>query len=201
MNVLIERLPREISINGQAFAVDADFRTCLRIILAFEDPELTGSEKASVLLANLYEDKPEDVEAAVEAGVTFLNGGKAVESEDVGDFTGRLYSFNQDAPYIYSAFRQTHGIDLESVEFLHWWKFLYLFMDLGNETTFCNLVSLRKRVKTGKASKEELAAYREMRDLVEIEEPDTRTDEEKAKADEFMKLVEEGRKKRENRQD
>jgi len=62
-------------------------------------------------------------------------------------------------------------------------------MDLGSETSFCQLVGLRKRLKTGKASKEEREQALEMGDLIEVQEPDTRTPEEREREEEFMRLI------------
>lgn len=124
-------------------------------------------------------------QALIQANL-FLNGGEVAESDD--EIPMRLYSFAKDASFIYAAFRATHGIDLTSAD-LHWWSFLALFMDLGSETTFCQLVSLRKRIKTGKATKYEREAAREMGELFEVPEVDTRTFEQKEAEDRFMKLV------------
>lgn len=194
MNLLTDQLPTAVEIDGRVYAINTDFRACLRVILAYEDGELTSYEKQLVLLENLYAERPHDLAEAVRVGMRFLNGGREQGEDDNGG--PRLYSFQQDAGFIYAAFRQTHGVDLE-IETLHWWKFLTLFMDLGGETTFCNLVSLRKRVKTGKATKDELRAYREMRDVVDLPEPDTRTSAEREQELEFLRLVEEGKRKRE----
>lgn len=195
MNLLVDELPEAVEIDGQEYPIRCDHRTCIRIILAFEDDELTGLEKQAILLENLYgANKPPDLGAALEMGLKFLNGGETGEPRGAGE-GGRLYSFRQDASYIYAAFKQTHGIDLERDD-LHWWKFLALFMDLGADTTFCNLVSLRKRIKTGKASKEEMRCYREMRDVIDLPEPDTRTLEEREREAEFLRLVAEGERRR-----
>jgi hypothetical protein len=155
------------------------------VILAFEDDQLTNAEKQMIMLQNLYPEPIEDVKTAFEQGMKFLDGGKVNEEEDNGP---RLFSFEKDASLIFSAFRQTHGIDLETAE-LHWWKFLALFMDLGADTAFCNLVGLRKRVKNGTASKEEKAMAREMGDMFDVPEPDTRTPEEREQEAEFMRMV------------
>jgi hypothetical protein len=187
LNILTQALPSAVAIDGQEYALNTDFRYALRVILAFEDESLTGYEKQMILLQNLYPQPPHDLKAALEKGLKFLDGGHgSVEGEN--DPGPRLYSFGKDASYIFSAFRQTHGIDLETAT-LHWWAFLALFMDLGSETTFCNLVSLRKRVWTGKATKEERAAAREMGETFEIPQPDTRTGEEKEREAEFMRLL------------
>lgn len=158
-------------------------------ILAFEDNELTAFEKQVVLLENLFLDKPPLSEETVERAQWFLNGGK--ESKD-GEGGLSLFSFTKDADFIFAAFRQTHGIDLQTEE-MHWWKFLALFMDMGSETTFCNLVALRKRVKTGKASKEERAIAREIGDLFDVPEIDDLTLEEREREAEFLAFVEEAR--------
>lgn len=169
-----------------------DFRVCLKVITAFEDPELTGFEKQLVMLKNLYPSIPEDIKAATIQAVKFLDGGK--EHREEGEPSPRLYSFSKDAGFIFSAFKQTHNIDLASTEEMHWWKFLALFMDLGSETTFCSLTGLRKRVKNGTATKEERQAAREMGDTFDVPELDTRTLDEKEQEEEFMKLVREAEK-------
>ena len=187
MNLLVDQFPEAVEIDGIEYPIETDFRACLRTILACEDPELTPLEKQRVMLENLYLEPPHDLRKAFEQAVKFLNGGENQEDSD----GLRLYSFDKDARWIFSAFRQTHGIDLETAE-LHWWKFLALFMDLGSDTAFCGLVHLRKRLKTGKATKEEKQAAREMGDLIDVPELDTRTLEEREQEAEFMRLVKGG---------
>jgi hypothetical protein len=189
VNILTDELPSTVEIAGTEYQIVTDFRACLKTILAYEDNDLTPQEKQSVLLSNLYPVIPENIQAAFEQANRFLNGGKELEESSAP----RLYSFAKDSDFIFSAFRQTHGIDLQKAE-LHWWSFLALFMDLGSETTFCQLVSLRKRIKTGKATKEERQAAREMGELIDVPEIDTRSIEEKLAEQEFLRLVAKGRK-------
>jgi hypothetical protein len=185
VNILVQSLPESLEVDGEQYPINTDYRAALRVILAFEDDALTGYEKQVILFRNLYKRTPSNLQAAAERAMWYLNGGKEAESEQDAP---RLYSFSKDAQFIFAAFRQTHGIDLQKAE-LHWWEFLALFMDLGQETTFSNLIGLRKRVKSGAATKEERAAAREMGDLFDIPEPDTRTLDEKILEQEFLKLV------------
>lgn len=134
----------------------------------------------------VYVNMPQDIEQAIIKAHLFLNGGEITESDDP---PMRLYSFEKDANYIFAAFRQTHGIDLQTTD-LHWWKFLALFMDLGSETTFCQLVSLRKRIKTGKATKEERETAREMGEVFDVPEVDDRTLDEKEAEQDFLRKLE-----------
>ena len=66
MNILTEELPKTIEIHGKKYPVNSDFRNCLRIMLAFEDNELTQHEKQVVLLDNLYVLRPDDIQASLE---------------------------------------------------------------------------------------------------------------------------------------
>lgn len=188
MNILVDRLPTTIEIDGASYRIDADFRACLRIIMAFEDSELTQLEKYLLFFDNLYIDKPGEVETALKRGAEFLNCGK--EDGEYGADAGlRVFSWNKDANLIYAAFQQTHGIDLTAVEFMHWWRFVALFMDMGSDTAFCNLVGLRQKVMTGKASKEERQAAREMGQMFVVDPIDDRSIEEIEAERAFMELI------------
>jgi len=156
MNILTDTLPTSIEIDGRAWEINTDFRDCLRIILALEDDELIEQEKQFVLLSVLYKEIPSNTAQALVQGSRFLNGGKAVSKVR----TYRYYSMDKDAGFVFSAFKQTHDIDLEQIEYLHFWKFLAYFMDLGSNTM----------VKTGKASKEERKLALELGDMFVVPE-------------------------------
>ncbi len=189
MNILVEQFPTTVSINGKQVEVNSDFRSCLKIILAFEDNELTPQEKQMILFNNMYGELPDDLREAAVQAVKFLNGGKDKEEGEDEAPGPTLYSFSKDASFIFSAMKQTHGIELDKAE-LHWWKFLALFMDLGPETTFSNLVGLRSRLADGTASKDDRKLARKMGSMVEVQQADDRTLEEKEAADKFFAAVE-----------
>lgn len=188
MNILVNAPPESVTITDIEYPLNTDFRACLKIIMAFEDNELTPQEKQLVLLGNLYSVAPNDLTAALDRANWFLNGGKENTPDENPTSPIRVYSFAKDGNFIYAAFRQTHGIDLATAQ-LHWWTFLALFMDLGQDTTFCQLTALRKRLKTGKASKEEKAAAFEMGEMIDLPEVDDRTLDEKEAENEFLRKV------------
>ena len=190
-SILTDRLPTSIEVNGKKYPINSDFRYQLKTMMAFEDETLTGFEKQQIMLANLYRKMPNDISEASKKASLFFNGGKVYADSD--EPAMRLYLFSKDANYIFAAFKQTHGIDLQIAK-LHWWKFLAYFMDLGSDTTFCALVGMRKRVKTGKATKEEMQAAREMGDIFDIPDIDNRTLEEREREEEFFRLLKLGQK-------
>lgn len=176
MNILIDALPTTLLVDGREIPIRSDFRSCLRVLVAFEDNDLTPQEKQIVLLANIYPDVPENTMEALEKAYWFLSGGNDTVSND--EPKSRLVSYSKDANLIFAAFRQTHNIDLVTTD-LHWWAFLALFMDLGQDTFFCQLTSLRSRVASGKASKEDVEMKNSLGDLFEVDDYDSRTIKEK----------------------
>ena len=188
MNILIEQLPSAVEIDGDIYELNTDFRTCLSIILAYEDPQLTINEKHGVMLELLYKETPGNASEACRLGVKFLNCGEDQEDgSDSDDGVGRFYSFDRDAVYIYSAIKQRHGVDLEETDYLHWWKFSYMFLDLKEDCFFNRLIHLRRQKKLGKLTDEERELYSKIKDIVDL--PEARTAEEQDIADEFMRLL------------
>lgn len=191
MNILLDSLPEAIRIQGKDYEINSDYRTGIQIMIAFEDQDLTPNEKALVMINRLYVERPQDLNEAITKAIRFLDGNPD-EPDEPGNNPGmRLYSFTKDARLIYAAFKQTHGVDLQK-EDLHWWQFLALFMDLGADTAFSNLINLRRKVKTGKASKEERQTANEMGSMFEVPDDDTRTLDQKVAADKFMRLLKGG---------
>ena len=121
MNPMLTRFPESVRIDGVRYPLNTDFRVGLRIMSAYEDPQLTRFERQVVLCRLLYQEQPSDFTQAVREGVRFLDGGE--QPRETGG--RRLYSFDQDGAYIYSAILQTHGIDLQTVK-MHCGKFRML---------------------------------------------------------------------------
>ena len=196
MNILVDTAPQAVEIDGTEYRLKTSFRDALLTMLAFEDRSLTMNEKAQIVLVNLYEEIPENTPAALDKADWFLNGGAPERDEPVRE--RRLYSFSQDANYIYAAFRATHGIDLGTTD-LHWWHFLSLFMDLGQDTTFCQMVAMRKRYYAGKCTREERQAIAEMGSAFYIEDNEAYTLDELNQIDELNRYYQAARQKRANR--
>ena len=164
----------------------------MKVIMAFADAELSNYEKQLILLSNMYPVLPKNTEEAIAMAVKFLDGGKDNEEKGNDGTPERYFSFQKDANYIFSAFKQTHGIDLEKENDMHWFKFMALFMDLGGDTFFCNLAGLRKRIKSGKGTEDDFKMASELGDVFELDESDTRTPEE-IEMDEIFDRALEGR--------
>ena len=168
MNILYGDMPTKIKVNNNIYDINYDYKNIIKTIIAFEDNELTQGEKIYILLKNLYKDeiKSEDIEEACIKAIKFIDCGKQYSEKKKEN--ARIYSFEQDANYIYSGITQTHNIDLEKEKNMHWWKFMSLFMDMSSECTFGELVYYRKRKAEGKLTKEEKEQYNKIKDIIEL---------------------------------
>lgn len=171
MNPLIQKLPKAVNVDGVRYEINSDFRNCLKIMMAFEDKELLPPEKQVIMLKLLFgENIPPNIENACRTAVKFLNCGEEITEETESAPSGRLYSFEKDAKFIFTAINQTHGIDLESIDYMHWWKFCWLFMDLKEECFFSRIIYLRRQKKKGKLTAEEWGMWKAAQDVFDLEE-------------------------------
>ena len=168
MNYVLDTLPTAVRIDGKAAEINTDFRVCLRVIQALNDDRLLEHEKLTVLLTLLYPTPPENTALAIKQGLKFLNCGKEADSAKVRQL--QVYSLEKDSEYIYTAFKSSFNIDLNKIEYLHWWEFRSLFADLGRDCFFSTLVSLRSRRNSGKLTKAEQEFVNRNIDIVSLSE-------------------------------
>lgn len=168
-------LPETVSIDGKEYPIRYDFR----IGMQFERIQCSGTDdwdRIIRLLQIYYPKIPANVAEAIKQMLLFYRCG---EPEEENEETKRkqqryqrrnsrapAFSFAQDAPYIYAAFKEQYGIDLTEAE-LHWWKFMALFESLNEETKMSRIMYYRKANTSG-LPKERRAFLNEMKKLYEI---------------------------------
>lgn len=178
-------LPVSLEVAGRAYDIDSDFRTVLRVLAAYGDPELSEAEKRFVCLANIYIDLAAIPSAclreAYEAAARFIDNGQ--EREENGP---RAMDWEQDAALIFSAVNTVAGFEVRSAKHLHWHTFLGYFMEV-KDSVFSTVLRLRqKRNKNRKLDKAEMEFWRANEKICVLK---TRlTAEEQAAYDRFDKL-------------
>jgi len=153
---MIFDLPTSLEVGGRQWAINSDFRDVLRTLTAFEDPDLTDGEKVLICLHNMYpdlDDMPaEDLQAAFDAAVAFIDHGSAGDSRP----GPRTMDWTQDAPLIFPAVNRAAGFEVRGVDYMHWWTFMGYFMEI-KDTTYAAILGLRgKKAKGKKLEKNEL---------------------------------------------
>lgn len=178
-----ELLPTFIEINNDRYELRTDYRYGLTVMQAFEDDNLTDSEKAFIAVKILFKDIPQDIpfDKLYEKAVWFLDCGMDAEGDcEKVKPTAPLYSWKQDEQMIFSAINKVAGKEIRTIDYMHWWTFIGLFNEIG-EGAFSTVVSIRnKRHKHKKLEKWELDFYREHKSIIELNRhKEHRTEEEK----------------------
>ena len=194
MNILIDYLPESVEVNGAEYEINSDFRTSILFELLMQDPEIDETEKALSAI-DLYfnnesnKDKRFDTnifKGLIDAMMWFYGCGKEeakqskdeeIEGEEPVRHNELIYNFNFDDEYIYGAYLTQYGIDLNSIDYLHWWKFRAMMKGLDSELQFVKIMGYRAIEITSDMSKSEKKHYTKMKKLYAL--PDLRTEEEK----------------------
>lgn len=167
MNVFYEGLPEVLVIDGKEYPIITDFREWLRFSDMLKS-DIPQNYKLEFLEDMFLEDMPpiyslEDMDLVMKAITDFLSLSalefpvrqQEEESIEVFEDEGvkKAIYYEQDAPYIISAFQREYQMDLLSVEYLHWWKFRMLLDGLSEESQIkkriywrtCNVSKMEKK--------------------------------------------------------
>lgn len=170
MNMLVDVLPDSVEIDGTDYRINTDFRISILFELLMQDDGIEAQDKVIPALELYYPVIPQNVTEAVNQMIWFYRCGKdqvkpKEGSESGGSSQKIIYSFDYDDDYIYAAFLEQYGIDLQDVEHLHWWKFRALFKALGENTEFVKIMGYRSMKITSSMSKEQKQFYKHMQTI------------------------------------
>ena len=152
---MIGELPQSVNVNGREYAIRTNFRDVLKILSAFNDPELENSEKVYITLVIMFPDfadmRKEDYEAAFKAAMEFIDHGVSGD----GRPSPKIMDWEQDESIMFPAINKVAGFETRSKKYIHWWTFLGYYMEI-TDGIFSQVLSLRlKRAKGQKLEKYE----------------------------------------------
>ena len=189
MNLLTESLPYYITVNGEDYPLETNFRVSVRFELLMQDSGIDEADKAYIALRMyLKGNQPDDPMAALGGIINFYRCANEAKTTNSGRESGMangnsptacmpMYSFEHDGGYIYAAFLAYYGIDLVEVKYLHWWKFRALFTALPQDCEFCKIIGYRAMTISKNMSEEQKKFYKKMKRIYAL--PDNRTAEQK----------------------
>lgn len=138
LNVLYEKFPDYVLVNGIRYKIETDFREWIRFSELVEDDSVPWQIKVELMLRWYLDEIPDDLESAIYALGDFL-AARNLYGEDkkiYDDVKEPAFSFSDDAGSIYGAFVECYGIDIQRVPYMHWWKFKTLLDGLPHDTEF-----------------------------------------------------------------
>lgn len=169
-NVLLDRLPTEWeSPDGSVYSIDTDFRIGVQICLIQDDLEMTKIEKAVQTAKLLFDEEvPSDADDIEECVAFFLNGWFH-DNETEKKERRRMMDFDVDQWRIYSAFLSQYRIDLDSIEYMHFWKFMGLLSSL-QECAYTRVIDIRQRKFRQNMDAEEKKQLKEAKEIYYLPE-------------------------------
>lgn len=163
-------LPESVEIEGRIYEIRSDYRAIIDILIALDDKELDETEKAQVVLGIFYKNPenipPTHAQEAVESALQFIDFVNTGEEEKT---PVRLMDWRKDAGIIIPAINKVAGREIRTVEYMHWWTFMGMYMEIG-ESLFSQVLSIRqKKQKKKKLEKWESEFYRKNKALIDLE--------------------------------
>lgn len=163
-------LPQTVDVCGVQYHIRSDYRAILDICTALNDAELSGQDKAVVMLDIFYPgiaDMPrENYEEAMKQCFRFINCGDTNRDDRPSP---RLVDWEQDFKYIIAPINRVTGQEIRALDYLHWWTFIAAYYEIG-DCTFAQIVRIRDKKARGKQlDKSDAEWYRKNRKLVDMQ--------------------------------
>lgn len=190
---MIGKLPKSLIVGAVDYKIRPGCKKILRVLEAFQDPELEPFEKWVVALCLIFKDfrSPDDVFEAIEDGFDLGEAQKKIFwFISAGRPEGKIlekpvYDWKQDEQMIFSAVNKVAGKEIrekKKLKNLHWWTFLGYFNEIG-EGTFSYVVGIRNKLNNGKKlEKHEKEFLSHNKELVKLEKPKTKEEQEQEDA-------------------
>lgn len=174
MNLLIDIVPTNVEIDNKKYKINTDFRTSILFELLIQDNSLEQKEKLMKALKLYYPVVPKNIDEAIEKILWFYKCGKDFQFGDSkskgSNRTNREleYSFEYDDEYIYAAFLDQYNIDLQDIDYLHWWKFRAMFKSLKEDNLIVKMMGYRSVNLSEITDKEQRKQIKKMKELYKL---------------------------------
>lgn len=167
-NVIVDRLPVTVEIDGMEVPINTDFRTGILFEQLLNDHEVSDKERLALALQLYYPIVPQNVEAAIEKAAWFYSCGVGIPAKrqesaaKPSKSARRIVDYDVDCGLIYAAFLSDYKIDLVEKRDLHWWKYHALFENLSEENRVVKIMQYRGMDLNSIKNKEQRRFYAKM---------------------------------------
>jgi hypothetical protein len=182
MNILIDLLPNEVKINNKKYEINSDFRTSILFELLMQDEEIDSKAKVLQALELYFPKVPRDIQKAIEKMLWFYRCGKDIEKSNKkgkGEGVSQIYSYDFDDEYIYAAFLDQYNINLQKIDYLHWWEFKAMFKALKEDNELVKIMKYRAMDLRDIKDKNEKDFYKKMKEMYKIPTKQSKNDKQK----------------------
>ena len=180
INILLDKLPQ---YTKSGLKIRTDFRESIKFELLMQDNKIDEQTKVIQALRLYYYDLSQikDVKQSINDILWFYACGKEQIIKDNNKQNNvdnkQIYSYEFDDEYIYSAFMEQYKIDLNTIKYLHWWKFRALINNLNENIQFVKIMSYRSIDLSKIKDKDMKINYKKLKKQYSL--PDMRTEKQK----------------------
>lgn len=176
--ILSSNLPKELIVDGTRMPIRYDYRSWIRFTCRIFSQ--TGDDDAKRFLKAIDEVAPGlslpecSYGTFIRELMNFYRGGKRpnIAGNRVSKNVNAL-DFDYDSDYIFAAFYQQYGIDLQASEDMHWWTFKALFDGLTDSTQIVKIMQYRTIDLSELKDKHQREFYRKMKEIYAIPIPES----------------------------
>lgn len=188
---MLGTLPTTLNVSGTNYQINPDYRNVLQIFSAYNDDALQDNEKAYICLKRLYlrfESIPrEHYLEAYKQAVQFIEAGETGGRKDKP--SPKIVDWDHDEQMIFAAVNKVAGVEVRSLDFMHWWTFLGYFQNVDRDDIWGFILTIRqKRAKGRQLEKYEKEFFNANPTLCDPKLTDRKKDNDKYLADLFNEL-------------
>lgn len=181
INLLLDNID-EVVKSRIKINFDTNFRIGIAFEIMMQNPKYSMQAKTYQALKLFYPEmnKIKDTKKAIDDIIWFYSCGKNEEktSQKTKNIKNRqIYSYEFDNDLIYCAFKNQYNIDLEEIDYLHWWKFKAMFNGLKSDNRIIEIMGYRAMDLSKIKDKDMRKQYKALQEEYKL--PDMRTEEEK----------------------
>lgn len=181
INLLLDNID-EVVENRIKIDFDTNFRIGIAFEIMMQNPKYSMQAKTYQALKLFYPEMNEikDTKKAIDDIIWFYSCGKSEEKTSQKNKKGKnkqIYSYEFDNDLIYSAFKNQYNVDLEEIEYLHWWKFRAMFNGLKSDNRIVEIMGYRAMDLSKIKDKDMKKHYKQLQEEHKL--PDMRSEEEK----------------------
>jgi Bacteriophage Gp15 protein. len=128
-NMLLDELPETVTIDGREYPVNWQYQCIIEVDNALHDPDIDENNRRLAALSLFYDcDIPDNILGALEQMYGFLVADKPMNRAQKSAAeryknAPAVLSFDHDDEYIFAAFMQMYGINLNRMKGIHWYEF------------------------------------------------------------------------------
>lgn len=139
----MKNYPKYATIDGKKYELNTDFRVALRCFGIINDDTISDLERAMAIIYLIFGEIPDDAPTQskmLAIASKFLRCGV---DEEVQENRANDIDFEQDSSFIYASFMSDYGIDIDTIQHLHWWKYIDLIQGLTEKSVMNRVRDIR----------------------------------------------------------